>query len=638
MQALQRQATVGQLTHLEVEIGIEAAEQRQAQGLRSRGRRGRRPAASRARCRARICGRRRGAWRSRHRQIGVEVHLVDREGNAKPRALAQGDGGAAGQPADVEREIGVAQHHLLAAGFDAGLYGHAAQALGGHAVDIGAQPAQQSAQVVRGRLQRAAEARPLGIGTESAAERSVGAARQLHRSAGEREGAVLQPRRDVKLAHRLAAVKQRVGAELQAGGEPARQPGAERRAVRRLRRRRGGRRNIAAAAAAGRLFLRLKREQFVKIDGLGRERRGDVRHLAQSGGDAAVERQRPQGDLDGVGGGLGIAGADLRRHGERLHQQRRRVRRCTRQSPQHPRQVFAFRLQTAAQGTQFRVARQRADEGNLSPRLRQLQRKRQCRGAGFNQLTEIDIERQRHTLVVRRAAGGEGSGQGLRGELGIQAADRFLATAARVAVAQGAVLNEKAIDADRLVARRRSIGTRGLAGRVRRPASGPGLTGRELPVGPPVLQHFQQHLRPHQGNAFDPHLAAQQRQQRDTDLEFVQRHHRRGRAPVDVRQRDVAGRKSRGRQQPQADLAGDGEVAPGMRLDQSGHAALLGVPVPEARQHQESACREHDQQNQCKGELLHACTSIPAPPPTASPLGEAPARDIATPINCAKLL
>src|SRR3546814_1022105 len=65
----------------------------------------------------------------------------------------------------------------------------------------------------------------------------------------------------------------------------------------------------------------LRPQQRIEIDRAGGEAGSERRRATEIGGHPAIQRQRTEGDLQGLGLRLGLAGAELRREREGARQQ-----------------------------------------------------------------------------------------------------------------------------------------------------------------------------------------------------------------------------------------------------------------------------------------------------------------------------
>jgi hypothetical protein len=184
-------------------------------------------------------------------------------------------------------------------------------------------------------------------------------------------------------------------------------------------------------------------------------------------------------------------------------------------------------------------------------------------------------------------------------DLGIERLELLLGARRGIAIDEGAVLDPHAVEGEREPARAGAALVRGLARRRGRLAG-----GRDLPVPMPVGQLLEENRRLHQRQAGDLDLAAQERHQRDADIEGFERRHVGGAAAFGIGEAHPLDRQLRRRQQRQRDVAIDAEIAP-RRLARLGFdLRLVPVPVDEARHHQDGSDRQHQEGTDCDQDFL----------------------------------
>ena len=320
-------------------------------------------------------------------------------------------------------------------------------------------------------------------------------------------------------------------------------------------------------------------------------------------------------DLLGLSGDLGL---DHERQGEARGLRRDRL---AGQDRHGLGQIAALRLKLAPEGHGARMLGQGAGELRLGFDPPQAKRHTQGRRPGLRPAADGQLDAAVDAAEPDVPVQQERPPQRFGGELDVDLLDLLVDALQGVAVDQGAVADGEAVEADvdRKIAdlprRRRPAGLvpAGLA------ATGLALAV-DIPIAPTVPEHLQQDHGLDQLDCLDPHVAAQERQQLDADLQRLDpRHVLRG-APGDVRQADVGRGKARGRNDLQVDVPLDREGTAGRLLELGGDLGLVRVPIDQARPDQHHRDGEHDQAEKAIEDVLHRCSPRhPRAPEIATP-------------------
>ena len=574
LQVLGRRAVERDRARAQIEVGVEAVEHREPgepgaggplrlAGLLPTGLRGLRPS-------------RGGGGGGVARQIGVEIDGIERQSDAEARPLSRRNHQAAREPAQVHAQIEIADRNLPWRPGDAAGQGHPPQPIGRNRADIGTGPLQQSAQVVGRRFQVAVEL-GLAVGLpEAPGQTDVRAAGKQRRRPFEPQFALAQGSIDAQLPDQLAAVDQGLDRELEpAVGIRRQDPDA----LRLLAVRRRGR-GLAVLPGAG----RLGRQKLIEVELGGVQGDPGIIGRLQQRGHVAGEAEPAELEAEIRDRGKPLVDRNLALDRNRLRQGGR-PRAAAGHALQEPGQVLTFSLEPAVHRNSARVGRDGTRHLQACRFVRRLHDHVEGRGAFLHQAAQGCLERGLDRVGPHAALGGEGAAQGLRHDPQVEVVEPLVASARRIAVNQGALLDRNVVEADVEI---RGARTRRATRAILRRTLG------KRPVAPAVGQHFEQDFWFDQKNPLDLNGSFEQREQRDAHPELLELHHGRLGAALHAGQAYALSRQGRHRQERQAHIPLDRKVAPGRLLHLRDDAVLMGVPVDQAGPDQ-NGCNQQGQ-------------------------------------------